>query len=420
MPRWTIPLFYTAASIVVALVLPSVERHIPHPFEMTVSVNAALAVLSAIASGTMALTAIVFTIAFVVVQFSAVAYSPRVALQFARQPMLFHALGVFAATFTYALATAAWVDRDGDGHVPPLSWILACALVLVSLIAFAILVQKVEELQITTTLRTIGDRGREVIAALAARQGAAPDLAQQAHSLPPATQRLVYEGPPLTLQALDIAALVALARGAGAVIEMASAVGDTVADRSLLLRVRGARAAIDEAALRRAVRLGQERTYEQDPKYALRLLVDVAIKALSPAINDPTTAVQAIDQIEDLMRRLARRPLDSGHVADADGALRLVLLMPDWQDYLALAFDETRVFGMGSVQVIRRMRWCLRGLADELGDDLRAEAVARYLGHLDRAIARSALDEEDRGAAAGEDAQGLGLTRARPPRGPPG
>ena len=79
-----------------------------------------------------------------------------------------------------------------------------------------------------------------------------------------------------------------------------------------MLHVLGGKGPLPEAALRKAVRLGSDRTFEQDPKYPLRLLVDIAIKALSPAINDPTTAVQALDQIEDLLRRLAR-----GELADA-------------------------------------------------------------------------------------------------------
>ena len=411
MPRWTIPLAYTTVSMLAALVLPAIERHVAHPFEMTVSAGSALAVLSAIASGTMALTAIVFTIAFVVVQFSAVAYSPRVALQFSRQPMLFHALGVFAATFTYALATAAWVDREGDGRVPPISWIVVAGLLFASLIVFAMLVQKVEELQITTTLRTIGNQGRQVIEDCVARHAAAPPMPED-FALPPGTQTLRYEGPPFSVQAVTVAALAEQARQAGGVIVLACAVGDTLVDRAVMLRVHGAAAPLPEAPLRAAFKLGHDRTFEQDPKYALRLLVDIAIKALSPAINDPTTAVQALDQIEDLLRRLARYRIDDGHVRDAGGRLRLLMPMPSWEDYLSLALDEIRVFGMTSVQVIRRMRWCLRALAEQLGEDPRAAAVERYLSHLDRAIVRSPLDEEDRGAAEAEDAQGLGLTRA--------
>lgn len=412
MPRWIIPLCYTGASILLAFIVPRIEHAYPVDFIFPVSVGSALAILSAIASGMMGLTAIIFTIAFVVVQFSAVAYSPRVALQFARQKLLFHALGIFAATFTYALAAAAWVDRAGSGRVPALSWLIAILLLFASLFIFARLVQRLEDLQITTTLRRVGDHGRRVIAAVAAQQAAAPPAARVAPMPGPVTQRLNYAGAPLCVQALDTTALVALARASGGAIAMACAVGDTLADGGVLLRVHGASAPVAERALRRAIKLGIERTYEQDPKYPLRLLADIAIKALSPAINDPTTAVQAIDQIEDLLRRLARQRLDSGQVADADGVLRLILVLPSWEDYLSLAFDEIRVFGMGSVQVIRRMRWCLRGLLDEPMDADRKAAVLDYLRHLDRAIARSQLDETDQAAAACEDAQGLGLTRS--------
>ena len=109
---------------------------------------------------------------------------------------------------------------------------------------------------------------------------------------------------------------------------------------------------LPEAALRRAVQLQRERTFEQDPKYALRLLVDIAIKALSPAINDPTTAVQALDHIEDLLRRLASRRLDVGQVQDGDGTLRLIFPTPTWGDFLMLAFDEIRFCGATSLQVM--------------------------------------------------------------------
>jgi uncharacterized membrane protein len=156
-----------------------------------------------------------------------------------------------------------------------------------------------------------------------------------------------------------------------------------------------------------------ERTFDQDPKYPLRLLVDIAIKALSPAINDPTTAVQAIDQIEDLLRRLGRAGFDTGHAVDVDGDVRLVIPMPTWDDYLTLALDEIRQYGAGSVQVMRRLRSALVGLAESLHGADRAEAVRKYLTHLDLAIDHSSLDAEDRTVARQEDRQGLGLTRRR-------
>ena len=120
---------------------------------------------------------------------------------------------------------------------------------------------------------------------------------------------------------------------------------------------------MDEQSLRSALILGDERTFEQDPKYAIRLLVDIAIKALSPAINDPSTAVQALDQLEDLLRRLGQRRLETGAFRDRDGTLRLVVPYPSWDDFLTLAFDEIRHCGAGSVQIMRRMKALAADLA---------------------------------------------------------
>jgi uncharacterized membrane protein len=192
---------------------------------------------------------------------------------------------------------------------------------------------------------------------------------------------------------------------------MAAAVGDTLVEGGEILRVHGARTPLPEEALRRAVRIGRERTFEQDPKYPMRLLVDVAIKALSPAINDPTTAVQTIDQLEDLLRRLGASELDTGFASDADGVLRLVFLTPTWEDYLALAFDEIRQFGANSIQVMRRMRTALDGLANWLPTEDRRQAVLRYLGRLDHTIEKSSFDSEDQRMARDEDRQGIGLSR---------
>src|SRR5207245_10325257 len=129
------------------------------------------------------------------------------------------------------------------------------------------------------------------------------------------------------------------AQSIDAVVEIVSAVGDTLTRDAVILRVRGAKAKLSETEMMRAVVLARERTFEQDPKYAIRLLVDIAIKALSPAINDPTTAVQVLDQIEDLLIRLGRRRLEIGSFRDVAGDLRLWISFPTWEDFLSLAFD---------------------------------------------------------------------------------
>jgi uncharacterized membrane protein len=166
-----------------------------------------------------------------------------------------------------------------------------------------------------------------------------------------------------------------------------------------------------ERELMGAIDLARERTFEQDPKYPIRLLVDIAIKALSPAINDPTTAVQAMDQIEDLLRRLGRRDLDAGHARDSDGVFRLIFPMPTWEDYLALAFDEIRQFGATLVRVMRRLRSALAGLMESTTISARSEAAQRYIKHLDLAIDHSTLDAQDQTMARHEDRQGLGLSQ---------
>ncbi len=169
---------------------------------------------------------------------------------------------------------------------------------------------------------------------------------------------------------------------------------------------------LSERRLRRFVLHGTERTFEQDPKYAIRLLVDVAIKALSPAINDPTTAVQALDQIEDLLMRLGRRSLESGRVRDANGRVRLVFPVPSWDDFLVLAFDEIRFYGASSIQVMRRMRALLQEVMEHVQPERRA-ALEKYLQRVDKGIRRSFEDVDDRKDALEEDRQGLGLARER-------
>ena len=420
LPPWLIPMLYVVVTLVCGLVFPRLEQEYLADYSHGMSVASAQATLSAIASGMMALTGIVFALAFVMVQFSAIAYSPRLVAWFGRDPVLFHALGLFTATFFYAIATLAWIDRGGNGTVPLFSVLLVTVLLILSMMVFAKLVQRLNDIQITNVLHFVGQQGREVIRAMFPRldapAGATPEswrAAVEAAQQRPVTQTLRYSGEPATLTRFQIAALVRQAQAADVVIVMECAVGDTLVDDTLLLRVHGGREPLAEAPLRQAIRVARERTFEQDPKYPLRLLVDIAIKALSPAINDPTTAVQAIDQIEDLLRRLGRRTLDAGCVMDDRGDLRLIFPTPAWEDYLALALDEIRQYGASSVQVMRRLRSALLGLMDSVAEGERKAVVRRYLHHLNVAVEHSALDAEDQVMALQEDRQGLGLSRRR-------
>jgi uncharacterized membrane protein len=413
-------MLYTLLSIGCGLTLPRIEEEY-FPYTLRISVGSAQAFLSAAASGMMSITGIVFAMAFVLVQFSAIAFSPRLVLWFARDRKIYHSLGFFIATFIYALFTLAWVDRGGSGSVPFLSSLLVACMLVISMFLFARLVQGLNHLQISNVLRFIGDRGRQVIRDMfrsldeSAHSGTVPALDATNTRLDPATQVLNYTGAPRTIARLDTHALAGQAERTGGVIVMKCVVGDTLVDGVSILQIHGARSHIPESALMRAIDLQLERTFEQDPKYPIRLLVDIAIKALSPAINDPTTAVQTIDQIEDLLRRLGKLDLDAGYICDTRGIVRLIIPMPNWDDYLRLAFDEIRQYGATSVQVMRRLRSALLGLMSSIPVSERANAVQRYIEHLDLAVEHSPLDAEDRFMARQDDRQGLGLSRQDEP-----
>ena len=416
MQLWLIPMIYVAASVVCGLGLPRIEQLYLSSYTFDLSVSSAQACLSAAASGMMALSGIVFAMAFVMVQFSAIAYSPRLVLWFARDRTLFHSLGVFAATFIFSLFALAWIDRGGSGRVPLFSTLLVAIMLILSMLLFSRLVQRITDLQITNVLHFIGDKGREVIRETFQRlvahsvQGEESETTHiEGAQLGRPTQMLRYSGYPRIIARLDMDALARQAQLANGIIVMTCAVGDTLVEDTLLLQIHGAERQLPENALMRAIHLEKGRTFEQDPKYAIRLLVDVAIRALSPAINDPTTAVQTIDQIEDLLLRLGKRRLNVGYAKDETGVLRLIVPMPTWENFLTLAFDEIRQYGATSVQVMRRLRSALIGLADSLPSADRAEAVRRYLQHLDMGIERSPLDSEDRVMARQGDRQGLGL-----------
>ncbi|MCX6549889.1 MAG: DUF2254 domain-containing protein [Acidobacteria bacterium] len=413
-----VPLAYAVAGSAVGMLLPRAEAYLLPNSTLGVSLGSAQLILSTIASGMMALTAIVFSVAFVMVQFSATAYSPRLVIWLARSAVINHSIGVFTATFLYAIGAIAWIDRRGLGMVPPITVWFAGVLLFVSVLFFVLLVEKIGMLQVTRVLMFAGDEGRRVINRMYPppgdpRQGGAPSPAGAA--LParaPVLATLTHRGGPGVVQAVRTDPLVALARRHDVVIALAVSVGDTVMDGMTILTVHGNGAPPPEARIRQAVELGPERTFEQDPKYALRILVDVAIKALSPAINDPTTAVQALDQIEDLLLRLGRCDLDVGRAYDAEGRLRFVMPVPTWNDLVVLALDEIRFCGATSVQVMRRTRALLEDLRAQVRSDRRAD-LEYFLARVDKGIRRDFQDADDQRDALEHDRQGLGLSRNR-------
>jgi uncharacterized membrane protein len=207
--------------------------------------------------------------------------------------------------------------------------------------------------------------------------------------------------------AMDIDGLARLAEAAGGAIEVVPQVGDFVARGNLLFRLCNGARAIPPSRLYALVAFGDERTPEQDPTFVFRILVDVATKALSPAINDPTTAVLAIDQIHHLLRQVGVRRLDAGEARDKEGVLRVLYRTPNWSDFVVLAVIEVRQYGADSIQVARRMRAMLDDLIRVVPRE-RRPIIEEQKRLLDTGILRSFDDAEDRTRAAVGDLQGVG------------
>jgi uncharacterized membrane protein len=411
LPNWAIPVTYAVVAILVALTLPRFESRCLPLIKTGLSPVAAVVIYSSIASGMMALTGVVFSLAFVMVQFSAIAYSPRLVHWIVRDRVLWHSLGVFTATFLYALGAIAWLDRNHSGDAPFFSGWLVIILLLASVAMLVALIDRISLFQIRRMLSLTGDHGRRVIEAMyplteTPTAIAAPKELEQY----PVTQTVLHIGKPRAIQWLDEETLVTLSSTAGGIIEIVSSAGDFVVEGTPLLRVYGGTRQIDEKTFRQVFGMGGDRTFEQDPKYALRLLVDIAIKALSPAVNDPTTAVQALDQIEDLLRRLGSRRLEIGATRDGSGKLRLVVSYPGWEDFLDLAFEEIRFYGANSVQVMRRMKALVSDLISALPQE-RHRSLLHFQERLSASISKSFGDTEDQERASVEDRQGLGRPR---------
>ena len=407
---WSVPLTYVLATLLVGMLFPRLEHYLLPNLVSTMSAPAAMGICGAVASGMIALTGIVFSLTFVMVQFSATAYSPRLVLWVARDPVVGHAIGVFTGTFLYALIILGWVDRNISGKVPLISGWMVFVLLLASMAMFICLIERIGLLKVSRMLIFTGDHGRRAIHELYTPENSVSvSNKQDDYRAMSVTQTLRYVGRPQVVQAVQVDRLVKLATESGGVIEVTAAVGNSIVEMGPLLQVYGAREKLDEQALREAIEIGDERTFEQDPKYAIRLLVDIAIKALSPAINDPTTAVQVLDQIEDLLVRLGHRHLEIGHYRDEQGGLRLVVPFPTWEDFLRLALDEIRFCGANSVQVMRRMMALIKGLLGALPVE-RHDALRKWERRVQATIARTFPDDEDKQRAAVADRQGLGLS----------
>ncbi len=407
---WIVPFLFTVAAVALALYLPQVDERTTSTIGISFGQDAARSVLGAIAGGMITFTGFVFSILLLAVQFGSSQFSPRLLRRFLRDPNTKAALGTFMATFIYALGVLRVVGTGTDAaFVPNNSVSVAVLLLLLSMLMFLRLISRTTQgLRVASVLADLGDEARKVMDRAYPEPFEGPPDGAVLPRLEEG-RTVTYRGEPGVVQSIDVRALVEHARQADAVIVLVPRFGELVADGAALFTVHGEQKPLDDQWLRGTVATGDERTAGQDSAFTFRLFADISAKALSPGVNDPTTSTQALDQIELLLRQVGTRHLSPGACRDRAGVARFRYDAPEWQDLLSLAIDETRHYGEGSIQVMRRLRALLENVRAVVHESRRA-AVDAELVLLDAAASRVFGDSTDQIAATTSDRQGLGAT----------
>jgi uncharacterized membrane protein len=326
------------------------------------------------------LVTVIYSLLFVVVQWVSGAFSMRLAL-FRDDPIVWRAfaysIGLFVFCFTAAFAIG---NNQKVSVVVP---VLALVLVVGALAFMRVLQTRAfVSMLLAPTLTAITERGREILDGLYPPGDAA---SPQPVELRSPKRTVTWPGRPAVLQQLHLGPLVAAASAADAVVVLRQSVGATLLPGLPVADVHGGDPGHD--VVLRAVVPGPERSFNQDPLLAFRLLADIALRALSPAVNDPATAVEAIDSLEGLLALLAARTERADQLADDAGVVRVVLRLPRWDDFARGCLDDVIAAAAGSPMVLLRLRDLLARLGRR-APGARADFVAARAAWVDDSLAR--------------------------------
>jgi uncharacterized membrane protein len=402
---WIIPLFALLLEQVVGALAQALDTRLAWK-GLEFGLTGAQALLNAIT--TLTLSFIVFTFAslLVAIQVASGQYTPRIiATTLLRDNVIRYTVGLFVFTFLFGIRDLGRTETTVHQFVA----IVAGLLALSCIVAFLFLIDYAARmLRPVSLVRRVGQEGLALIESVyPERCPEAQSIAGSQLSPGPAERTILHRGKSAIVVAVNVETLFVEAEKAKGVIEFVPQVGDFVGSGEPLFLLHGGAEAVDERKLQASVVLGAERTMEQDPLFAFRILVDIAIKALSKAINDPTTAVLAIDQLHRLLRSAGTRNLRTDQILDRAGNLRVIFRTPNWEDFVHLAFSEIRFYGAENMQIARRLRAMIVNLTDTLPAQ-RHSALCKELELLDRAIERLYILPEDLKLARIPDSQGLG------------
>lgn len=406
---WLVPVAAVIILISVQRVVSRLDQHWDSPAHLTFTPSTASTMLSAIFSASISLIGFMLTILVLVVQISGSSYSPRTLLFVFRNQQLKLSIGLFVGTTAFAFLSMGEITETSANN---LSVLVCAALMLFSVLFF---LQSLSQLMHGIRPAKMADRvletGRLIIAETYPNPALVEPAAHYRDVLPVASpERVVrHEGQGAVLLAVDTKGLTRLATQHDALIVLPVAAGDYLRNSGTAFQVYGGVSLPDDRVLLGHLALGSERTPEQDPALVLRVIVDISLKALSPAINDPTTGEQMLDRVEDLLIDLVQRDLHTGIVRDDRNIPRLVFPIPTWEDFLRLGVTEVRLYGGGNPQICRRLSALLINLL-EVAPDYRRAAILEEQARLRRNIEQNFPDPFDRAIASVPDTQGLGAT----------
>jgi uncharacterized membrane protein len=361
------------------------------------------------------LTGIVIAVAVLIIQMATGTLSPRYMRIWYRDPLQKAVFAGFLGTLGFAYAL---LRRTGDGapHLGVTLVGLAAGITLiVLLIYFDRFAHLLRPVALCAYVANAGLKAEakfwEGLQLSRLRKAEPSDWPQLDQATGTRETHGVTSPQPGVVQGIDYEGLLSLAADIDSLVVVRANIGDFVPDGGTLAEVTGAPSPIPEDRVRDAFQLGIERAFNQDPAFALRIIVDVAIRALSPAINDPTTAVQSLDYVERILRRRVAVDLASSYaLSDATGQPRVLFRLRTWEDFLALGVTEIRECGSTSTQTTRRLRALLEGLLQSAHASNR-DAIESQLRQLDSALEEDVSDPLRRNYASIADKQGIGGTR---------
>jgi len=409
---WFYPILGAVAGPLLALLTRQADQSITVPRFWHYEPSTIGSALTTIVGATVGLTGFVITVTVLGIQMATGTFSGRYMRLWVQDGLLKATLAALAVTLTFSYSL---LRQLGTKPVPQIGVTAAGVLILLSLALFLIFFGRfILRLRPAAVARRVSQVARKIVitATEAAENLAAPgqNLAAPGQTAMAGPVQIVRSERAGSIQAVHVRGLIAWAIKHDHVLVLRAAVGDPLTAGQPLIAVYGEDVLPARAGrqLQGMIALGLERSADQDVGFAIRVMVDIAIRALSPAINDPTTAVQVLDQLANVLQLLGSTPLHTPlTVPDREGTPRLLMPMPSWEDYLTLAITEIREYGATAIQVTRRLKAMLEELKKSVRPEYRS-AVEAQLALLDAAVATGFAGSADNDQARVPDRQGLG------------